>query len=66
MTSKITDFGLSVRLNEQQSVVSGHMAGTPFYVAPEVIAQGQISKKSDVFSFGVLRKSPLTSKQFSL
>lgn len=31
-----------------------HRAGTPFYIAPEVMHQGTSSKRADVFSFGVI------------
>eukprot|EP00803_Ostreobium_quekettii_P007185 evm.model.scf_511.5 EVM.evm.TU.scf_511.5 scf_511:80017-81792(-) len=32
----------------------GHVLQTPFYMAPEVAQKGVLSKKSDVFSFGVV------------
>ncbi|CAD7697155.1 unnamed protein product [Ostreobium quekettii] len=54
VVSKLADFGLSVKMGSWQSHVSDHRAGTPFYMAPEVAQKGVLSKKSDVFSFGVV------------
>ncbi len=31
-----------------------HVAGTPFYAAPEIIANGVTTKASDVYSYGVV------------
>ncbi len=33
-----------------------HFAGTPYYVAPEVMREGKLSRKADVWGFGVMRK----------
>ncbi len=48
------DFGLSQRLDAQATHVSNFNAGTPFYVAPEVVAMKRTSPASDIFSFGVV------------
>ncbi|CAD7699863.1 unnamed protein product [Ostreobium quekettii] len=53
-TAKVADFGLSIKMGELQSHVSNQHAGTPFYMAPELCHKGVLSKKADVFSFGVL------------
>ena len=34
--------------------MQNHRAGTPYYVAPEILRNGTLSKKADVFSFGVI------------
>lgn len=47
-TPILVDFGLAARVGE------GSEAGTPFYVAPEVLTGGPHSSASDAFSFGVL------------
>ncbi|CAD7702187.1 unnamed protein product [Ostreobium quekettii] len=52
-TAKIADFGLSIKMGLLQSHISNHRAGTPFYMAPELCQHGRLSKKCDVFSFGV-------------
>ena len=53
-TVKICDFGLA-RLKEQTFVqtVNG-CAGTPNWMAPEVLRNEQFSEKADVFSMGVI------------
>ncbi|CAD7700032.1 unnamed protein product [Ostreobium quekettii] len=51
--AKIADFGLSIKMGLLQSHISNQRAGTPFYMAPELCHQGILSKKADVFSFGV-------------
>ncbi len=48
------DFGLSNRLDGQATHVSNFGAGTPFYVAPEVVNAKRTSPASDIFSFGVV------------
>jgi len=53
--AKVCDFGLSRFLEgPEQSHISNARQGTPFYIAPEVLKQGIMSRDADVFSFGVL------------
>ena len=49
---KLTDFGASKLLNGSQSVMG--FAGTPDYLAPEVLRNKQITKSSDWWTFGIL------------
>eukprot|EP00191_Tetraselmis_sp_GSL018_P013791 CAMPEP_0177580212 /NCGR_PEP_ID=MMETSP0419_2-20121207/1431_1 /TAXON_ID=582737 /ORGANISM="Tetraselmis sp., Strain GSL018" /LENGTH=524 /DNA_ID=CAMNT_0019069047 /DNA_START=463 /DNA_END=2037 /DNA_ORIENTATION=+ len=51
--AKISDFGTSAMLRSREEV-TGFFAGTPSYMAPEVIAKSTVSKASDVYSFGIL------------
>uniref|UniRef100_A0A061RF11 Protein kinase domain-containing protein n=1 Tax=Tetraselmis sp. GSL018 TaxID=582737 RepID=A0A061RF11_9CHLO len=51
--AKISDFGTAVLLHGRTEV-TGYFAGTPSYMAPEVIAESTVSKASDVYSFGIL------------
>lgn len=51
---KLTDFGLSFKLEENKSHLSGLHVGTPFYFAPEVQGRGYLSTAADMYSFGVL------------
>lgn len=48
---RITDFGLAKLVDEG---VEGEIAGTPAYMAPEQLAQGQTSIQSDLYSLGLI------------
>jgi hypothetical protein len=54
--AKVSDFGLSRFLSAGQSHISNARQGTPFYIAPEIISRGFISKAADIFSIGVLMR----------
>ncbi|KXZ52951.1 hypothetical protein GPECTOR_8g325 [Gonium pectorale] len=54
LVAKVCDFGLSVRMGEGQTHASNRWQGTPFYMAPELLALGRVSKAADVYSFGVV------------
>jgi len=50
----ITDFGASVQLESQEDVFS-QVRGTPYWIAPEVLAENpRFNSKADVWSFGIL------------
>ncbi|XP_065629904.1 G-type lectin S-receptor-like serine/threonine-protein kinase At5g35370 [Quercus suber] len=51
---KISDFGLSKRLNPEQSFLFTAMRGTRGYLAPEWIMSSTISDKADVYSYGLV------------
>ncbi|GMI90189.1 cysteine-rich RLK (RECEPTOR-like protein kinase) 2, ALTERED SEED GERMINATION 6, CYSTEINE-RICH RLK2 [Hibiscus trionum] len=61
--AKIADFGLARSLDEDRSHVSTAVAGTLGYMAPEYLANGQLTEKADVYSFGVLLLEIITGKQ---
>jgi serine/threonine protein kinase len=48
------DFGLSWKLASGQEHVSNARQGTGFYISPEVLHVGIMSKAADVFSFGMI------------
>ncbi|KAL8053001.1 hypothetical protein ABFX02_05G042600 [Erythranthe guttata] len=52
--AKIADFGLARLFPEDQTHVQTRIAGTNGYMAPEYLMLGNLSKKADVFSFGVV------------
>ncbi|GAX73206.1 hypothetical protein CEUSTIGMA_g659.t1 [Chlamydomonas eustigma] len=54
LVGKITDFGLCTTIEPGKTHISNVTIGTPFYVAPEVVSNGMLTKTSDVYSFGVL------------
>ncbi len=47
---KIADVGLS----KQANMITGTLAGTPIYVAPEVIRSSVYDSKADIYSFGIM------------
>lgn len=51
---KIGDFGLAKLFPDNVTHVSTQVAGTMGYLAPEYALLGQLTKKADIYSFGVL------------
>jgi serine/threonine-protein kinase len=49
---RITDFGLA--LSSDDAVGRSETAGTPAYMAPEQIAKGEASVRSDIYSLGLV------------
>ncbi|CAN6329845.1 unnamed protein product [Urochloa humidicola] len=54
MSPKIADFGLAKFFPGNMTHISTRVAGTLGYLAPEYAIRGQLTKKADVYSFGVL------------
>ncbi|XP_052179125.1 cold-responsive protein kinase 1 isoform X2 [Diospyros lotus] len=54
LTPKISDFGLAKLIPDNMTHVSTRVAGTIGYLAPEYAIGGQLTRKADVYSFGVL------------
>ncbi|XP_039777504.1 cysteine-rich receptor-like protein kinase 11 [Panicum virgatum] len=54
MNPKITDFDLSMVLNDDEISENNRIAGTCGYMAPEYAMHGIVSMKNDVFAFGVI------------
>ncbi|KAI5073218.1 hypothetical protein GOP47_0011231 [Adiantum capillus-veneris] len=50
----LADFGLARLVGHDQGAVTMTAAGTPGYVAPEVVYAGKVTEKADVYGFGVL------------
>jgi len=53
---KIVDFGLAAASREAENRLTrtGHLVGTPHYMAPEVIRGEQIDVRADLYSLGIL------------
>ncbi|GAB4841192.1 Probable LRR receptor-like serine/threonine-protein kinase rkf3 [Ancistrocladus abbreviatus] len=61
--AKVADFGLAKFNPEGMSHLSTRVAGTVGYVAPEYALYGQLTERSDVFSFGVVLLELLSGKK---
>ncbi|TVU34106.1 hypothetical protein EJB05_15934, partial [Eragrostis curvula] len=62
---KITDFGLARAFGEDITHLTTGIAGTLGYMAPEYVVHGHLTKKADVFSYGVLVLEIVTGKRCS-
>ncbi|XP_010459208.1 PREDICTED: putative serine/threonine-protein kinase isoform X2 [Camelina sativa] len=54
LSPKISDFGLARLMPPNMTHVSTRVAGTIGYLAPEYAVRGQLTRKADIYSFGVL------------
>lgn len=52
--AKISDFGMSRLLQRDMSSVMTGLRGTPGYIAPEWLFHATVSKKTDVYSMGIV------------
>ncbi|XP_074319314.1 cold-responsive protein kinase 1-like isoform X2 [Silene latifolia] len=54
LTAKLSDFGLAKLIPANMTHVSTKVAGTLGYLAPDYALRGQLTRKADIYSFGVL------------
>ncbi|CAN8294291.1 unnamed protein product [Cochlearia groenlandica] len=54
MRGRVADFGLAKQSREGESHLSTTVAGTHGYLAPEYALYGQLTEKTDVYSFGIV------------
>ncbi|CAL9078469.1 unnamed protein product [Musa textilis] len=62
---KIGDFGLAKLFPDDITHISTRIAGTKGYLAPEYAMQGQLTKKADIYSFGVVVLEIISGKRAS-
>ncbi|KAK2985309.1 hypothetical protein RJ640_024305 [Escallonia rubra] len=61
--AKVADFGLAKFTSDVATHISTRVMGTFGYLAPEYAASGQLTEKSDVFSFGVMLLEMITGRR---
>ncbi|CAN6279325.1 unnamed protein product [Urochloa humidicola] len=62
---KIGDFGLAKLFPDNVTHISTGVVGTCGYLAPEYFVHGQVTKKADVYSFGVLVLEIISGRRIS-
>lgn len=62
---KIGDFGLAKLFPDNVTHLSTRVAGTIGYLAPEYAMRGQLTKKADIYSFGVLTLEIISGRSSS-
>jgi eukaryotic-like serine/threonine-protein kinase len=59
---KLLDFGIARSSGDTRLTNTGFVAGTPAYMAPEIILSRPADIRSDIYSFGVLLHYALTAR----
>jgi eukaryotic-like serine/threonine-protein kinase len=59
---KVVDFGISALVGESEKGADGALLGTPAYLAPERLDNGQVSPATDVYAVGLLLYRMLTGR----
>ncbi|KAL1549442.1 putative serine/threonine-protein kinase [Salvia divinorum] len=62
-TPKLADFGLAKLFRDNVSYISTRVAGTLGYLSPEYAYSGHLTRKSDIYSFGVLLLEIVSGRQ---
>ena len=59
-TARITDFGLAGLIDDPRH---GEVSGTPGYMAPEQLAGGQVTARTDLYALGLILSEIFTGKR---
>ncbi|MER7459504.1 serine/threonine-protein kinase [Micromonospora sp. NPDC126480] len=59
---KVVDFGISALVGEKEKGPDGALLGTPAYLAPERLDNGEVSPATDVYAVGLLLYRMLTGR----
>ncbi|KAI9083481.1 hypothetical protein K1719_034423 [Acacia pycnantha] len=62
LNPKISDFGLAKLYEEENTHISTRISGTRGYMAPEYAMHGYLTKKADVYSFGIVTLEIISGK----
>jgi len=54
IVAKVADFGLSIKLDNQQTHMSNITSGTVTHMSPELLQHNKSSAASDVYAYGIL------------
>ncbi|XP_059290329.1 LRR receptor-like serine/threonine-protein kinase EFR isoform X3 [Lycium ferocissimum] len=63
MVGHLTDFGIAKLLTKEESIAHTATFATIGYIAPECGLEGLISKRSDVYSYGIMLLETFTKKK---
>ncbi len=59
---RLADFGLASAPSDSQLTSEGMLIGTPAYMAPEIISNGKVTDRADVYGLGSLALELLTGQ----
>ncbi|CAN1164855.1 Receptor-like kinase TMK4 [Linum perenne] len=63
MRAKVSDFGLVKHATDGKQSMETRLAGTFGYLAPEYATTGRVSRKVDVYAFGVILMEMITGRK---
>ncbi|CAN1228433.1 Receptor-like kinase TMK4 [Linum grandiflorum] len=63
MRAKVSDFGLVKHASDGKQSMETRLAGTFGYLAPEYATTGRVSRKVDVYAFGVILTEMITGRK---
>ncbi|GEM_PF-2016239 len=61
-TIKLMDFGIAKEIEIEIYTTTGDIFGTPYYMPPEMLKEGKMDHRGDIYSFGVTLYWMITGK----